>query len=176
MLVGGRYRIRSQITHSGAWRCDNIIRRLTEITLQISWLQSIALSAIERMRQSMALYKTRWFARWARKERLGDQAICEAVEEMSAGLYETDLGGNLFKKRIARQGQGKRGGFRTVVATNLKGRWFFVYGFAKNERDNIEKDEEAALKELAAKLLTMPPQALAKAVEAGELIEVNCDA
>jgi len=119
----------------------------------------------------------RWFARWARKEYLGDKLLCEAVEEMSEGLFEASLGGNLFKKRIARPGKGKSGGFRTIVATNLKGRWFFVYGFAKNERDNIEDDdEEAALKGLAAALLAMQPQALAKAIEAGEVTEVNCDA
>jgi hypothetical protein len=124
----------------------------------------------------MAIYKTRSFARWARKEGLGDKALCQAVREMSDGLYEANLGGNLFKKRIARPGQGKSGGFRTIVASNLKNRWFFVYGFRKNERDNIEDDEEAALKELAKRLLAMPPQALAKAVEAGEVTEVNCDA
>jgi hypothetical protein len=124
----------------------------------------------------MAIYKTRLFARWARKEGLGDKALCQAVEEMSQGLFEANLGGNLFKKRIARPGQGKSGGFRTIVATNLKSRWFFVYGFAKNERDNIDDDEEAALKKLAASLLTMAQQALAKALEAGEVTEVNCDA
>ena len=95
---------------------------------------------------------------------------------MSNGLYEANLGGNLFKKRIARPGQGKRGSFRTIVATNFKSRWFFVYGFAKNARDNIDEDEEAALKKLATTLLTMPPQALAKALGAGEVMEVNCDA
>jgi hypothetical protein len=124
----------------------------------------------------MGVYKTRVFARWARKEGLSDKLLCEAVEEMSQGLFDANLGGNLFKKRIARPGQGKRGGFRTIVATNLKGRWFFVYGFAKNERDNIEDDEEAALKKLAASLLTMSPRALAKALEAGEVTEVNCNA
>jgi hypothetical protein len=81
-----------------------------------------------------------------------------------------------FKKRIARPGQGKRGGFRTIVASNLKSRWFFVYGFPKNERDNINQDEQAALKELADKLLKMSPQSLDRALEADEVIEVNCDA
>jgi hypothetical protein len=92
----------------------------------------------------MAIYKTRWFDRWARKQNLSTHSLCEAVREMAAGLYEADLGGGLFKKRIARQGHGKRGGFRTLVATNKANRWFFVFGFPKNERSNIDKDEEDA--------------------------------
>lgn len=123
----------------------------------------------------MVIYKTRWFARWARKEGLSDKALCQAVGEMSEGLFEANLGGSLFKKRIARSGRGKRGGFRTIVATNLKSRWFFVYGFAKNERDNIEEDEAAALKKLAATMLMMAPQAMARALEADEVIEVIRD-
>lgn len=123
----------------------------------------------------MAIYKTLWFDRWARKQNLSTRALCEAVREMAAGLYEADLGGGLLKKRIARQGQGKRGGFRTLVATNKGNRWFFVFGFPKNERSNIDKDEEDALKKLAAYLLLQTPQALAKAQDAGELMEVNCD-
>lgn len=123
----------------------------------------------------MAIYKTLWFDRWARKQNLSTRALCKAVREMAAGLYEADLGGGLLKKRIARQGQGKRGGFRTLVATNKGNRWFFVFGFPKNERSNIDKDEEDALKKLAAYLLLQTPQALAKAQGAGELMEVNCD-
>ena len=92
------------------------------------------------------------------------------------GLYEADLGGGLLKKRIARPGQGKSGGFRTLVATNKGNRWIFVYGFPKNERSNIDKDEEEALKKLAAHLLSLTTQALGKAQRAGELIEVDCNA
>ena len=124
----------------------------------------------------MAIYKTRWFDRWARKQNLSTRALCEAVREMAAGLYEADLGGGLLKKRIARPGQGKSGGFRTLVATNKGNRWFFVFGFPKNERSNIDKDEEDALKRLAAYLLLLTPPALAKAQNAGELMEVHCDA
>jgi hypothetical protein len=124
----------------------------------------------------MSIYKTRLFARWARKEGLDDKALVQAVEEMSKGLYEASLGGNLFKKRIARQGQGKSGGYRTIVASNLKGRWFFLYGFAKNERDNIDDKEEAGLRLLGSKLLTMPAAALDKALKARELTEVDVDA
>ena len=89
----------------------------------------------------MAIYKTRWFDRWARKQGVGSLALCAAVREMTDGLYEADLGGGLLKKRIARAGQGKSGGFRTLVATNKGSRWIFVYGFPKNARSNIDKDE-----------------------------------
>jgi hypothetical protein len=124
----------------------------------------------------MAIYKTRWFDRWARKQNLSSRALCEAVREMEAGLYEADLGGGLLKKRIARPGQGKSGGFRTLVATNKGKRWFFVFGFPKNARSNIDKDEEDALKKLAAHLLSLTPPALGTAQRVGELMEVNGDA
>lgn len=124
----------------------------------------------------MAIYTTRWFDRWARKQGLPTQSLCEAVHQMTNGLFDAELGGGLFKKRIARPGQGKSGGFRTLVATNKGDRWVFVYGFAKNERSNIDKDEEEALKKLAAHLLTLTAQALKQAQRAGELNEVHCDA
>ena len=124
----------------------------------------------------MAIYTTRWFDRWARKQGLTAPSLCAAVREMASGLYDADLGGNLFKKRIARPGQGKSGGFRTLVATNKGNRWIFVFGFPKNKRSNIDKDEEEALKKLAAHLLSLTAQSLDKAQRAGELMEVDCDA
>ena len=77
----------------------------------------------------MAVYKTRWFDRWANKQGLTESYLCVAVREMTAGLYDADLGHGLLKKRIARPGQGKRGSFRTLVASNKENRWFFLYGF-----------------------------------------------
>lgn len=124
----------------------------------------------------MAVYKTRWFDRWARKEGLAASSLCTAVREMTAGLMDADLGGGLVKKRIGRPGQGKRGGYRTLVATNKGSRWVFVFGFPKNERSNIDKDEAEALKKLAAHLLSLTPQAVGNAARAGELIEVDCNA
>lgn len=124
----------------------------------------------------MAVYKTRWFDRWARRQELSMPSLCAAVREMTAGLYDADLGGGLLKKRIARPGQGKSGGFRTLIATNKGNRWIFVYGFPKNERSNIDKDEEEALKKLAVHLLSLTTQAFDKAQRAGELMEVDCNA
>lgn len=121
----------------------------------------------------MAIFETRWFNRWARKQGLDAAALCAAVDEMARGLVDADLGGGLVKKRIARAGQGKSGGYRTLVATNRGDRWVFVFGFPKSVRSNIDQDEEEALKKLATQLLGLTPQALAQAIKAGELIEVK---
>ena len=80
------------------------------------------------------------------------------------------------RKNRAWAGQGKSGGFRTLVATNKGSRWIFVYGFPKNARSNIDKDEEEALKTLAAHLLSLTATGLGTAQSAGELMEVDCDA
>lgn len=124
----------------------------------------------------MLIYKTKWFNRWAKKEGLNTASLCLAVAEMLNGLYEADLGGSVLKKRIARDGQGKSGGFRTLIATNKKDRWFFIYGFAKNERSNIDEDEEEALKKLATSLLLLSDESLAQSESKGKIIEVICDA
>src|SRR5262249_2121820 len=96
------------------------------------------------------IYMTRWFDRWARKQELAVRNLCSAAREMAAGLYDADLGSGLFKKRIARPGEGKSGGFRALVATNRGALWYFIYGFSKNERSNIDQDESEAMKKLAA--------------------------
>jgi len=123
----------------------------------------------------MAIFKTRWFDRWARKQGLTVDCLCAAVVEMSAGQYEAALGGGLLKKRIARLGQGKRGGFRALVATNRNDRWIFVFGFSKNVRGNISVVEETALKLLAEHLLALTALGLEQAQSDGELMELHCD-
>lgn len=124
----------------------------------------------------MTIYKTRVFDRWAKEQKLSSQALCKAVEEMQRGLYEADLGGGLFKKRIARQGQGKSGGYRTLIATNKGNRWFFVFGFSKNERDNISRTDERALKMMANDLLNCSTDELEIFKRNNKIIEVTCDA
>lgn len=88
-----------------------------------------------------------------RKTTLTDSVLCKAVEEMESGLIDADLGGGLIKKRVALPGRGKSGGARTLIATNKSDRWFFVFGFEKNEMENIEPAELNALKAYAPRLL-----------------------
>src|SRR5690625_611898 len=120
-------------------------------------------------------FKTRSFQRWQRKAGLTDQQLCQAVSEMAKGLIDADLGGNVLKKRIALRGRGKRGGARTLVVTNKNNRWFFVYGFAKNERSNIRSDERDGLRKLAADLLGRTDEQLVEAVAQRVLQEVGSD-
>lgn len=118
------------------------------------------------------VFKTRHFARWMRKTELTDAALCEAVREMSLGLIDADLGSGLVKKRVGTAGRGKRGGARTLVATNKNKRWFFVFGFEKNERANIDVDELEALQELAKQLLARTRDELEIALADGALKEI----
>lgn len=118
------------------------------------------------------LYKTKTFNRWSHKQ-ITDQALCKAVTEMKKGLIDASLGGNVFKKRVALSGRGKRGGARTLIATQMQDRWFFVFGFNKNERDNIDTDELKYLQQLAYDLLSLSDPELEIAVNTGELLEID---
>jgi len=119
------------------------------------------------------VFKTRTFARWSRKAGLADAALCAAVVEMAAGLIDADLGGRVYKKRVRLPGRGKSGGARTLIATDLGDRWFFLFGFEKNERDNIDAHELASLQSIARVLPEMKPRQLDQVVEAGELMEIE---
>lgn len=121
------------------------------------------------------VFKTKSFARWAKKAGLENAALCGAIREMIDGKIDADLGGRILKKRIALPGMGKSGGTRTLVATNRGSRWFFVFGFEKNERDNIDDDELAALKRLARDLLKLTDAQLDTALQAGALMEICHD-
>ena len=121
----------------------------------------------------MRVFKTRTFDRSMKRSGVTDGALWAAVLEMAGGLIDADLGGQVVKKRVALPGQGKRGGARTIVATKLAERWFFLYGFRKNERANIDKDELRALQEIGKELLGLDDRQLDIALQAGEIVEVR---
>lgn len=118
------------------------------------------------------VFKTRHFQRWMRKTELTDAALRKAVEEMTAGLIDAELGSGVVKKRVGLAGRGKRGGARTLVATNKGNRWFFVFGFEKNDRVNISNEELEGLQAIAADLLARTGKQLDEAVADGTLQEI----
>lgn len=121
----------------------------------------------------MHIYKSKLFSKWADKEGLTDIDLSTAVSEMEDGLIDADLGGHVVKKRVAPEGQGKRGGVRTLLAFRVNDKAFFMFGFAKNQQENINKKELKALKLMAGNLLGYNQKQLAGALKAGELIEVK---
>ena len=123
----------------------------------------------------MTVFKRRDFARWQASERLPDAALCKAVQEMEAGLVDADLGGFLYKKRVARPGGGKSGGYRTLLSARIGDRYVFLHGFPKNDKANITQDEKKALQFAGKVFLELSAENLAKALKSGVLLEVCCD-
>lgn len=123
----------------------------------------------------MRVFKNKSFARFARKARITDAVLCAAVDAASQGRIDADLGGGVIKQRIARQGEGKSGGFRTIILFRLQHRAFFIYGFAKNEQDTITDDELEAFEMLAVVMMAYDDEVLAKATANGTLTEVMCN-
>jgi len=123
-------------------------------------------------KQQTRIYKNRWFAKYASREGISDAALIAAVDQANSGLIDADLGAGLIKQRIARDGGGKSGGYRTLV--------FFRYeeraGFAKSSKANLNADEMRTYK-LAAKIVLALTQAQVDTeVGEGRLFEVIDDA
>ena len=122
----------------------------------------------------MRVFKNKFFAKWAHKEGLSDKTLLVAVAEMEQGLIDADLGGGVFKKRVA-TAKGKSSGGRTLIAYRFAGKAFFVYGFTKNAKANIIATELKALRILANDLLNYSDTEINRLLEAGSLFEINAD-
>src|ERR1700751_3373015 len=121
----------------------------------------------------MRVFKTKWFTRFARKKRINDASLAAAVKRAEDGLVDADLGGGVIKQRVARPGQGRSGGFRTLIAYRAKARSVFLFGFAKNERDNVDDNELTTLREIAKVWFAADVRGLARAIAEGLIQEVR---
>src|SRR5690554_2179894 len=121
------------------------------------------------------IFKNAWFERFARKQRLDDDALREAIQRAEQGLVDADLGGGVIKQRVARPGQGKSGGYRTIILYRQAHRAFFVYGFAKSQQSNISDDEKAAFKQAAQHILDLSEEHLVEMIRRGQFSEVEDD-
>ncbi len=123
----------------------------------------------------MKIYKNKIFARFARAQRISDSDLCQAIKRAERGLVDADLGGGVIKQRVARPNEGRSGGFRTIVLFRTQERAFFVFGFAKNQRENISESNLRVFKLLAKALLDSSNEEIEAAVKAHKLEEVNCN-
>jgi hypothetical protein len=118
------------------------------------------------------LFKTRTFAKFARQNGVRDASLVAAIENAMRGLVDADLGGHIVKQRVARPGQGKRGGFRMLIGLRPD-LAIFLFGFAKNERENIDDDQLKDLREIAASWFAADEKTIAQALKDGSLLEVQ---
>ncbi|MBK8639266.1 MAG: type II toxin-antitoxin system RelE/ParE family toxin [Chromatiaceae bacterium] len=123
----------------------------------------------------MRIFKNAWFERFMRKQNLRDVALRDAIQRAEQGLIDADLGGGVVKQRVARPGQGRSGGYRTLILYRQAHRAFFVYGFAKNQQANISDEEQAAFKKAARHVLELTDEQIAALIRNGQFSEVDDD-
>ncbi|HEZ1373803.1 TPA: type II toxin-antitoxin system RelE/ParE family toxin [Neisseria meningitidis] len=121
----------------------------------------------------MRIFKNQWIVKFAKKHKINDSELLEAVERADNGLIDTDLGGGVIKQRIARQGQGRSGGYRSLILLKQADRAFFVYAFAKNDRENISDKELDVYRKAAAYYLKYTRAELAALKEDGIITEIE---
>ncbi len=132
-------------------------------------------AVIDVGKKRMRVLKNKPFARFARKNEISDEELCNTVDDADRGLIDANLGGGVIKQRVARRGAGKSGGFRTILVFRVRELAVFVHGFAKSEMENIRPEELSALRKLASEMLAYRGEVLDKAVASGTLTEVKCD-
>ncbi|WP_050994396.1 type II toxin-antitoxin system RelE/ParE family toxin [Bradyrhizobium sp. YR681] len=120
----------------------------------------------------MRIFKTKTLAKFTRQNGISDAALVDAVDRAKRGLIDADLGGKVIKQRVARPGQGRRGGFRMLIGFGSD-RAVYLFAFAKNERENIGSGELLTLREIAASFLDAYKKSIDQALSDGTLIEVH---
>ncbi|WP_386689975.1 type II toxin-antitoxin system RelE/ParE family toxin [Lonepinella sp. MS14437] len=120
----------------------------------------------------MRLFKTKSFAAFANKKGIDDSVLIDAVERAEKGLIDADLGGNVIKQRIAKQGQGRSSGYRALIFYKIGQKYFFASIFEKNNRENITKEELSELKKLAKIYLHYSDETLAHYIKQQAIIEI----
>lgn len=122
----------------------------------------------------MRIFKTKEFNKIVTKEvEISDEALKIAAKEMSSGLFDANLGGNIYKKRIAIDGRGKSSGARTILCFKEDEKVFFMHAFAKNDKENITSLEREYLKEVADDLLKLSDEKIKIALKQGDLLEIK---
>ena len=122
----------------------------------------------------MRIFKNLWFSRFASKEGIQDGELKEIVNNvLETGQAEADLGGGVYKVRMARQGEGKSGGYRIIVFFKSGERTIYHYGFAKSTQGNINKKELKSMKKSAKDYFAYSEEQIKELLTNGILLEIN---
>jgi len=120
-------------------------------------------------------FKTKWLAKFTKKENISDKSLKAALTDARNGLIDADYGGGLIKQRVAREGEGKSGGYRMILVYRQDELAIFLFGFAKSDKANLTTDEVTSYKEAAKLWLKASTNQLDAAKDAGELKEIKDD-
>ena len=121
----------------------------------------------------MKKLKTKWFSKWARKQKISDIKLLKAIEDMENDLSSVNLGGGLFKVRVASENSGKSAAYRTIVVYRKDDRAVMIYGFMKKEQENLSTDELKSFKTLSKDILGLNDESLTKAIENNVFIKIG---
>ena len=121
----------------------------------------------------MKIFKYRLFERWATRQGINDDDLRNAIMEIENGLCDASLGGNVYKKRISRLGQGKRSSYRTILLMRQGDKVIFAHGFGKSEKDNITKNELEGFKVMADGFLNLTDEQIGILINSKNLIELS---
>lgn len=120
----------------------------------------------------LRIFKNKWFAKFAKKERISDKKLSDMIKDIESGMIDVDYGSGVIKQRLARPNQGKSAGYRCIILFRVKERAFFMYGFPKNERDNISQEDEQVFKDLSQQMFDFSDADIELMLESGVLMEV----
>ena len=121
----------------------------------------------------MKKLSTKWFKKWSKKVKLTNDDLLEAIDDLEDGASTTDLGSHLFKVRVSREHSGKSSGFRTIIIYQENEKAIFLYGFGKNEKQNISKAELQYFKKLGNDLLALNSEQLEDVIGQKILFELE---
>jgi len=121
----------------------------------------------------MKRLSTKWFKKWSKKVKLTNDDLLVAISDLEDGLSTIDLGSHLFKVRVKREHSGKSSGFRTIIVYQEGEKAIFLYGFGKNEKENIDKAELQYFKKLGNDLLALDSEELEESIGQKTLFDLE---
>lgn len=117
---------------------------------------------------NLRAFKTARFSKDAKKAKITDVELCQAIEQVLLSQVD-DLGGGVFKKRL------NDNLHRSIILAKGCKYWVFEYLFAKKDRSNIENDELLAFRLLANSYAGLTQLQVNQLLLNGDFVEICHD-